>query len=81
MEISMENGDILGNYLGLLNGLSRESKIKIVEALNRDIKSNIAVEAERMDKIYGSFISDKSAEEIISEIRSDRHFCRETAGL
>jgi hypothetical protein len=81
MEVSMENGDILGNYLGLLNGLSRESKIKIVEALNYDIKNNVEVETDRIDKLYGSFISDKSAEEIISEIRSDRHFCRDVAGL
>jgi len=81
MEISMENGDILGNYLGLLSGLSRESKIKIVEALNRDIKNNITVETESMDKLYGSFVSNKSAEDIISELRADRRFCRETAGL
>ena len=81
MEMIIENEDILGNYLGLLNGLSRESKIKLVENLNIDIKNNIASETGWIDKLYGSFISDKSAEAIISKLRSDRQFNREVTGF
>jgi hypothetical protein len=81
MEMVMENDDFLGNYLGLLNGLSRESKIKLVENLNFDINNNIVSETDWIDKLYGSFISDKSAETIISELRSDRRFNRKVIGF
>jgi hypothetical protein len=40
MEIVTENEDLLENYLGLLNSLSKESKMKLVESLNFDIKNN-----------------------------------------
>ena len=77
----IEKEGFLGNYMGLLNGLSRESKIKLVENLNSDIKNNIAAETDWIDKLYGSFKSDKPAETIISEIRLDRKFSREVTGL
>ena len=81
MEMIIENEDFLRNYLGLMNSLSRESKIKLVENLNSDIKKNIVSETDWIDKLYGSFISDKSAETIISELRSDRRFNREVTGF
>jgi hypothetical protein len=77
MEIAIENDNLLGNYLGLLNGLSKESKIKLVESLNFDINNNTVSKNDWIDKLYGSFVSDKPAETMISEIRSDRRFSRE----
>jgi hypothetical protein len=81
MEIVAERGDFLGNYLGLLSGLSRESKIKIVETLSFDIENGVAFETDWIDKLYGSFVSDKPAEEMISELRSNRYFNRNIAGF
>jgi hypothetical protein len=81
MEMIMQNEDLLENYLGLLNGLSREAKIKLVESLNFDIKNNIAPETDWIDRLYGSFVSDKPAEAMISEIMSGRRFNREIAGF
>jgi len=77
MEMAIENEVILENYLGLLNGLSRESKIKLVESLNSEIKNNIVSETEWIDKLYGSFVSDMPVEAMVSEIRTDRQFRRE----
>ena len=81
MEMIIENENFLENYLGLINSLSRESKIKLVENLNFDIKKDIVSETDWIDKLYGSFISDKSAETIISELRSDRRFSHEITGF
>jgi hypothetical protein len=81
MKTAIENEDLLGNYLGLLNGLSKESKIKLVESLNFDIKNNTESKNDWIDKLYGSFVSDKPAETMIFEIRSDRQFSREMPGL
>jgi hypothetical protein len=81
MEMTIENEDLLENYLGLLNSLSKESKIKLVESLNFEIKNNTVSKNDWIDKLYGSFVSDKPAEAMISEIRSDRRFSREILGL
>jgi hypothetical protein len=81
MEIAMENENLLKNYLGLLNGLSKETKIKLVESLNFDIKNNGVSKNDWIDKLYGSFVSDKPVETMISELRSDRRFSREILGL
>ena len=81
MEMIMGNEAILENYLGLLGGLSRESKIKLVESLNFDINRSIVSETNWIDELYGSFVSDKSAETVISQIRADRRFAHETIGF
>jgi len=79
MEMAIREEDFLDNYLGLINGLSKESKMKLVESLNSDIKNNTIVEKDWIDKLYGSFVSNISAEAMISEIRTNRWFNREIA--
>jgi hypothetical protein len=81
MEMIIKNDDFLENYIGLLSSLSRESKIKLVENLNFDIKNNVASETDWIDKLYGSFVSDKTAEMMISELRADRRFSHEITGF
>jgi len=80
-EPSTENKPLLENYLGLLSGLSKEYKMKVVESLNYEIEKDSQTETDWIDKLYGSFISEKSAEEMIAEIRSDRRFTREIVGF
>jgi len=81
MEIAMGDEAFLENYLGLLNGLSRESKIKLVKSLTSDIKNNAVSGSDWIDKLYGSFVSDTPAEAMISRIRADRRFSREIANF
>jgi hypothetical protein len=77
MEMAIENDSFLENYLGLLNGLSREAKMKLVENLNSDINNNIASETGWIDRLYGSFKSDKPVEGMVFELRAARQFNRE----
>jgi hypothetical protein len=81
MEMPIENEVFLGNNLGLLSSLSRESKIKLVESLNFEIKNNITSETNWIDELYGSFVSDKPVEMQISEIRADGRVNREITGF
>ena len=81
MEMAIGDEGFLENYLGLLSGLSRESKIKLVESLTSDIKNNTVPENDWIDKLYGSFVSDIPAEAMITEIRADRRFSREIANF
>jgi hypothetical protein len=66
---------MVDNYFGLINGLSRENKLALIAKI-----SSSMIEPETkdnpVDRFFGSFISEKSAEEIISEIRESRTFNR-----
>ena len=81
MAFKKEDHTLLENYLGLLSSLSREYKIKLVENLNKDIGRNTSLSNDWIDRLYGSFISNMSAEEMITELRSNRRFAREIKGL
>ena len=80
-EPNIENKAILENYLGLLSGLSKEYKMKVVESLNYEIEKDSNTETDWIDRLYGSFVSEKNAENIIAEIRSNRRFTREIPGF
>lgn len=67
---------LIENYLGLLNSLSRENKIKIIAKLSNSIVDETTEKENVIDKFYGAFQSDKKAEEIIKEIKESRTFNR-----
>ena len=54
---------IVETYSGLFEGLSSLSKLELIENLSKSL-----------NKSFGAFASDKSAEEIIEEIRLSRKF-------
>jgi len=70
------NAILIENYFGLLNSLSRENKIKLIARLSNSILDEISEEENVIDRFFGAFKSDKSAEEIINEIRDSRTFTR-----
>ena len=73
------NAIVVSSYLGLLHRLNRETKIDIVAKLASDIARESAETKTKKDvvnRFFGAFQSDKSAEEMIDEIRSSRQFNR-----
>lgn len=60
------------NYFVLLNGLSKENKLRLIAKLSNSMVKN----EDRIDKYFGAFISDKSAQKIIKELRESRNFNR-----
>jgi hypothetical protein len=66
----------IDNYLGLLNTLSRENKIKIIAKLSANVANENADDHINIDNYFGAFISEKSAEDIIDEIHKSRNFKR-----
>lgn len=67
---------MIDNYFGLMRGLSTEYKIKLIAKLSNSIVEEVTKKEHLVDKYYGAFKSEKSAEEIISEIRDSRTFNR-----
>lgn len=73
---SSESTLLIDNYLGLLNSLSKENKLRIISRLSNSMANEVESNESVVDKFFGAFESDKSAEEIIQEIRENRIFNR-----
>lgn len=70
----MTNTDrhIVDAYSKLFEGLNPLTKIKLIEKLTKSLKKEkISKEAEFL-KSFGAFDSDKTAEELIKEIRGSK---------
>lgn len=67
---------LIENYFGLLNGLSKENKLRLIARLSNSVADEVVKNDDVVDKYFGAFKSDKSAEEIIKEIKESRNFNR-----
>lgn len=68
---------IIEGYLQLLNNLSPSSKLDLISRLTASVKSDLADKNSSFENAFGAFQSEKSAEEIIEEIRCSRTFTRQ----
>jgi hypothetical protein len=72
--MSYADKHIVETYLKLFDGLSSLSKIELIEKLTKSLKNEKAVKKEAFFESFGSFSNEKSAEEIIVDIKSSRKF-------
>ena len=75
------NSTIVQSYLPLLDNLSPSSKLDLISQLTASVKSDITNKKSSFKRAFGAFQSDKSADEIIDEIRSSRTFNRQIEPL
>ena len=68
---------IIEGYLQLLDNLSPSSKLDLISRLTESVKSDLTDKKSSFQNAFGAFESEKSAEEIIEEIRSSRTFTRQ----
>jgi hypothetical protein len=73
---STDNTIMIENYYGLLRSLSKENKLKLIAKLSNSMIEEVVEDETLVDRFFGAFKSDKSAEEIIQEIRESRTFNR-----
>ena len=67
--------NILEAYSNLFEGLSYIYKIELIERLTKSLKTVSKKSKENnFYKSFGAFASEKSAEEIVSEIKENRKF-------
>ncbi|MDR0891652.1 MAG: hypothetical protein LBN24_03470 [Mediterranea sp.] len=62
------------SYWTLLKGLNNEIKLRLIARLSASVANEMANDApkEGVDKYYGAWVDDRSAEEIIADIRNSR---------
>lgn len=65
------NTSIIDGYFGLLDSLSPKDKLDLISKLKNSLTTRKSKKA-TFKKAFGAFESNKSAEEIIEEIRNSR---------
>lgn len=72
--MSYADKHIVETYSMLFDGLSSLSKIELIEKLTKSLKREKAVKKDTFFESFGAFSGEKSAEEIISDLKSSRKF-------
>jgi hypothetical protein len=67
-----KNTAIIDGYIELLDKLSTDGKLDLISKLTASVKADLTDKKSSFKKAFGGFDSDKSAEEIINDIRNSR---------
>lgn len=81
METADTNTTLIDGYLQMLDNLSPRSKLDLISKLTTSIKTDITNKKSSFKEAFGAFESEKSADEIINEIRNSRTFTRQIEEL
>ena len=71
------NTNLINGYLQLLENLSPDLKLDLISKLTQSVKTDMKTRKAAFRKAFGGFVSKKSADEIIEELRSSRTFNRQ----
>ncbi|GGE25728.1 hypothetical protein [Psychroflexus planctonicus] len=72
------NTTLIDNYFSFLKDLSADAKLELIARLSKSMKTSKKAKKEvSLNSLYGSWESDKSADDIIAELKSARNFNRE----
>jgi len=72
MRTAERNTTIVDGYIGLLGNLSPDDKLDLISKLTVSVKTDLKKKKSSFKKAFGALVSEKSADEIIEEIRSSR---------
>ena len=68
-------------YFGLLEHLSPQTKRELIAKLSDSLKGGGKKSTRSLRELFGAFVSEKSADEIIADLRDARNFNRNTESL
>jgi hypothetical protein len=72
------NKMLVDSYLELLKNLNTNSKLDLISGLSNSLKSDRGIEKGSLKTLTVDFIPEKSADEIIDELKKSRNFFRNT---
>jgi hypothetical protein len=64
---------IIDSYFELLDKLNSDSKLELISRLAESLKTQPKTKEKSVQELFGAYISEKSAETIIKEIRESRN--------
>ena len=69
--------DLVDTYYSLLKDLSPNSKLELIVRLSKSLKSSKKAKKEvSLKSLYGSWVSEETADEIIANLKNARNFNR-----
>jgi hypothetical protein len=78
MEAADFKFNLVDSYLDLLRSLSPENKLELISKLSDSLKGSRKPTRKSISDLYGAFISKRSADEILSDLKASRNFDRKT---
>ena len=72
--MSYTEKQLIETYSNLFEGLSSLGKIELIQNLSKSLKKENKSKDSKFFKSFGTFASEKSAEEISNEIKKSRSF-------
>ena len=72
--MSYTESHLIDSYTVLFEGLSSFGKIELIERLTKSLKTEKTAAKDSFFESFGAFASEKSAKEIIREIKLSRKF-------
>jgi hypothetical protein len=72
--MSHSDKNVVEAFAELFEGLNSTSKLELIESLSKSIRAENSKKLEDFYNSFGAFASEKSAEEIINEIKESRNF-------
>lgn len=66
------DANLADNYFGLLKNLSSDMKLELITRLSNSMKSSKKSKDKSLKSLYGAFISDQTADEMIEELKQSR---------
>ena len=66
--------NIIENYYRLFESLNSMSKLELIEKLTKSLKTESKSKENNFFKSFGAFSTEKTSDEIISDLKSSRKF-------
>jgi hypothetical protein len=70
------NKKLVDSYLELLKNLSPNSKLDLISGLSNSLKSDKKNKISSLKSLTGDFIPEKTADQIIADLKKARNFTR-----
>jgi hypothetical protein len=64
---------LVDSYLELLKSLSHDNKLELISRLSDSLKGSQKKDNKSLHDLFGGFLSDESADDIISTLKKSRH--------
>lgn len=82
MKSSDTNPTLIESYYTLLKSLSPNNKLELISRLSKSMKTaKKKEEGISLDALYGSWVSDQTADELVAELKAARNFSRKREEL
>lgn len=78
----MEAGNtIVDNYFNVIKNLSPDIRLELISKISDSLRTSKIKKDDSWKSLFGAFVSDESAEEIISHLRNSRYTERQIEDL